>query len=730
MNVIAITLVLSALLPLLLLGQPKSFTAGQTITPLGQLPTVFLKEVNNDSLSAADEQLGYRNRYGIAQNVNITPETSGVWDTLGNGDRIWRIRIVSPGAVSQFFLFSSYQLSSNAELYVIDENTNYYKGPYSHHNNKPYNRHSIGSTPGSAHILELYEPIAESGENNPTLAKVYQGYQFAPPSEPNNKGKGEQILKRFSGSLTTSGACNPNVNCPYGDEWCREKYAVCLLEMPTPFSLIHCTGTLINNTANNFRPFVLSDWHCTNQIYDDDCALTENEKEWVEDWVFVFNWWANPNSDCANSGTLAQALANINGKEYSGGIFRAGYRPTDMLLVEILSTDNGGEFDVPPTREFYYAGWSRSETLPTQATILHHPSGDVMKFAQCYTASNIVAEGKGHDCADGYLDGNRPITSNNWQVEWDIGHGEPGTSGSAMFDQDHYIRGQLTSHAENFNCSLHERWATFGKFHVSWDGGGTYDTQLSYWLDLPGHNLTKLRGLYKTIQLYNRYTYLDDKQLEISNPAMPVSYYHAPTELHLGGGKSWTTPPDGAQNNHAFQFYHEYGGDVCAGKRIVLKECLRVPPRDGAGQRVRFHIGPPQCAVGENVFGNPVKIFFEGDAGYSNGTACSTSNMAHGDPIERTNSPTIPFVAAAPRMTLIPNPADGYVDVRISGGQPGGLTVMSAMGAAQYAPASGQSQAGAVWSVRLDVSHLPAGVYYISAPTVGQTLTQPLIIIR
>jgi hypothetical protein len=68
-------------------------------------------------------------------------------------------------------------------------------------------------------------------------------------------------------------------------------------------------------------------------------------------------------------------------------------------------------------------------------------------------------------------------------ADWDLGSTEPGSSGSPLFDQAHRVIGQL--HGGFASCTSQEAdW--YGKFSVSWNGGGTSSTRLSDWLDPDG----------------------------------------------------------------------------------------------------------------------------------------------------------------------------------------------------------------------------------------------------
>ena len=67
--------------------------------------------------------------------------------------------------------------------------------------------------------------------------------------------------------------------------------------------------------------------------------------------------------------------------------------------------------------------------------------------------------------------------------DWDLGTTEPGSSGSPLFDPNHRVIGQL--HGGLAACGNDDPdW--YGRFSVSWAGGGTNATRLSNWLD-PGN---------------------------------------------------------------------------------------------------------------------------------------------------------------------------------------------------------------------------------------------------
>lgn len=63
--------------------------------------------------------------YGRAFNVNINFSNSGTWDTLSNGDRIWRLRVVCPDA---YCCSGSSVIIINETNELKKENSKYQKG--------------------------------------------------------------------------------------------------------------------------------------------------------------------------------------------------------------------------------------------------------------------------------------------------------------------------------------------------------------------------------------------------------------------------------------------------------------------------------------------------------------------------------------------------------------------------------------------------------------------------
>lgn len=232
-----------------------------------------------------------------------------------------------------------------------------------------------------------------------------------------------------------SGPCNNNVNCGY-DEWTNEKRSVVMLL--TAGNTRKCSGVLLNTTANDGRPYLLTAYHC---------AVQSNN-------IFLFNY-ESPGCE-AEDGPLSQVI--------QGCTVLSSYAPSDFTLVELS--------EAPPSEFFpFYSGWNRTLDLPSGgATGIHHPRGDVKKISfdnQNPTPAPYISSGD--------------TTRNHWHIqEWDSGTTEPVSSGSPLFDALHRVIGQLHGGQASCNFNFNDYYGTL--FH-SWTGGGTPATSLQSWLD-------------------------------------------------------------------------------------------------------------------------------------------------------------------------------------------------------------------------------------------------------
>lgn len=415
------------------LGTPRSWAQKSSIrnVPVYNMPQFDLQaQLEADAINEANKIGPWR--FGYEHVVNYGLENGGDWTVLPNGDRIWRIAFRSDNALSMNILFDEFRLPEGATVYIYSEDRRQFEGAYTAANNNSEEILGTSLIEGSNIVVEYYEPAMVAGQGKLNIGTVIHGYKSL-------SLYASGLLK----ALNSSGKCNNDVKCPLGNGWENQINSVAIIIVGGSGA---CTGALVNNTSQDGTPYFLSANHC---------GTTG-----LGNWVFRFNW-DSPVAICAQNAASQDPGAPFN--QVNGAALRASSGGSDMALMQLNST---------PTGDIYYAGWNRSATPATQATAIHHPSGDVKKISRENQAVTAQAWSG----------------AQTWRVaNWDSGTTEPGSSGSPLFDQNQRIIGQL--YGGGAACSgLSNNGSPdyYGRFDISWTGGGSNSTRLSNWLD-PGN---------------------------------------------------------------------------------------------------------------------------------------------------------------------------------------------------------------------------------------------------
>jgi hypothetical protein len=328
-------------------GTPPSLD--RDLGPLlsADVPTALMPAVDVDALvhedltRDLDKSLPWR--FGEALAVDLGFDQGGLWETLSDGSRVWRMTIRSPGAVSLDLAFEVFVMPPGAEFFVRSADGADVLGAFTEANNKVDGRFATDWIFGDEIVLEYYEPGSAPFPGELSLVRVTHGYRTPKAGQ--------------DAALNNSGSCQNNVNCPpLTTGWGSQSRSVALISMGGGL----CTGALINNTSNDGTPYFLTADHCY------------SNPSW---WVFHFNYEAdgcgNPSGDPASDTVSSASLVANNSN-------------SDFVLLELSST--------PPTSYgVYYAGWSRTSSAPDSAACIHHPAGDIKKFS--YEGSQVSPSG-------------------------------------------------------------------------------------------------------------------------------------------------------------------------------------------------------------------------------------------------------------------------------------------------------------------------------------------------
>ena len=409
--------------------------AGWKTIPLITYPTPDVEALRQEDL-ILDEQGEQPWRFGFNHPTQINSSSNGTWIQAKNGDLIWLVRIKCPEALTINLAFNQTEIPSGNELYVYNPDKTFILGKFTQEH---LYEGQLGTelVPGDEVIIEYYVP-ASNEKGHVQLNNVTHGYRTA-----------REFHEKAFGS---SGNCNLNVNCPQGGPWQLERNGVVMLVSGNSG---FCSGSLINNSLNNGKPYVLTANHCFSN---------------PATWVFRFNWQS---AGCNNPATepTFQSL--------SGGVLRARASASDFCLVEITGGLQGGT--VPAAYTPYFNGWDNSGNTPTSAVGIHHPSGDIKKIS--FENNPLIST----------TFGGSPANSHWGVTSWDEGVTEGGSSGSPLFDQNHRIIGQL--HGGASACGAPVLSDEYGKISYSWTPANSDSTnQLKYWLDPTQSNATFVNG--------------------------------------------------------------------------------------------------------------------------------------------------------------------------------------------------------------------------------------------
>ncbi len=315
-------------------GQPYSFQHKEQLDPLYEIN--ILEEVNNqewlEKTTSGDPHKALQ--FAVPQAVNFNLNNSGQWEVLPNGDRLWRLQILSEGAKSLNLTFDQFHLPKDAKLFIYNPDNKEYIGAFTEKNNKKHLQ--LGTTPvrGDKVVVEYFEPAVASGHGLVSIRTVAHDF------------RGVFSMTKAFGS---SGSCNNNVVCPESAGWENQIKSVCMITLAD--GTRWCSGSMIGNTTLDDTPYFLTADHC----------LTGSEATWV----FYFNYEC-PQCSPSQDGNLSQSV--------SGSTVRANNAASDFALLEL---DN-----VPPASYgAWYSGWDNTGDTPTEQVGIHHPSGDVKKIS-------------------------------------------------------------------------------------------------------------------------------------------------------------------------------------------------------------------------------------------------------------------------------------------------------------------------------------------------------------
>jgi hypothetical protein len=434
---------------------------------LKDIPTIDMFTPNLKTIHEEDvlrEKNGELYRIGVSMESNITTSNFGDWTINNDGSKTWNLRISSPGAEALSFLFSEFVLYGGSVLTIRDLDGKLVHKPMTSLDVIDHHMQNAALCFGNDLVIELYEP-ANVKSSEILIDRVI--YNYRSTGNPN------------AHKINESQSCEVNVNCsPVGDSWQDEKDGVARIYVVEGNSAGWCTGSLVNNTAQDCKPYFLTALHCGVNTSSGN----------MNQWRFYFRYESPNCNNPSTAGTLDD--------HYIQGCFRiadsddgGGNSGSDFLLVQLGAASNESfTVNTLKSSDFsaYWNGWKSTSSASQGGAGIHHPAGDIKKIST--------------------FNGNTQSTSwgsaggSHWQLSWSSnanGHGvtEGGSSGSPLFNNSGQIVGTLTGGSSY--CNTPTSPDLYGKMSYHWTSNGSAnDERLKPWLDPTNSNASTMGGSY------------------------------------------------------------------------------------------------------------------------------------------------------------------------------------------------------------------------------------------
>ena len=378
----------------------------------------------------------------IYRYADILPVTVSMADgniTSTSAGKVWTVRVSIPNALNIGFAFDQFDLTTAARMYIFNEARTVMDNAIQKSDFPAPNMPGISPFKGNSVIIYIIEPgnsgSFQSVVNVPTLEAGFQDIDDV-------------------GDVTGPWSRDPSINCDPGIMCQPEKLPSARAVARMHFMGHGCTGTLLNNEANNGRAYFLTAYHCIDVnggafggLWGGDGIIDANEMNGLKNIKFDFQFWR----------TTCNGDINSNWIYFIGATIRASSRASDMILLELTSPPGVGD-------GVNYAGWSR-QSNPSAANysyIIHHPKAKDMRITNTTYVNHFM------------------WNELYWKAKYSSGTVDHGSSGSALFNEYDQVVGQLSGGWSN--CNFTDFGDRYGKFKYSWDYSG-----MAQWLSPSGN---------------------------------------------------------------------------------------------------------------------------------------------------------------------------------------------------------------------------------------------------
>lgn len=441
-------------------------------TKIIRMPAFDLEKMQKEDAEMEGLDVPYRFGKGFDVSYSLS---DGFWQNV-EGGRLWSLTFESEGAISLNYIFENMYLPEGASLFIVNHDKTVVYGPVTSEMLVPKESTFLTDIiPGASSTIYLFEPSAKINESTLTIKRVVHGYRGFD-------------FKQADKSLGDVRSCDIDVACSPTYENESKGIALVMLSNGDEW----CSGSLLMSTNLSFDPYLLTAFHCIDT--NGNGILSNSEKQAAENWMFKFCF----KKTTCNGSTLATSYT------YNKANFCSAWSSTDFALMKLKPA-------VSQNTILTWLGWDKGSSTPTSGVGIHHPLGNPMKISYEYNSFSSCD----FDSSGVY---------NHWLVNFDDGVVKHVSSGSPILNQNARVVGQLHGNDQykgNLSYCLQPR-AQYGKFQLSWTGGGTNSTRLSNWLDPVGTNQATINSCHPIGDIIGDNFICSNKEYYVQN--LPSGY--------------------------------------------------------------------------------------------------------------------------------------------------------------------------------------------------------------
>lgn len=417
------------------------------------MPRVDAAKLRAEDARRASLRVDAPVRFATPQRAGFTPANSGTWEPISGDRMVWRLVVNSRGAHSLNFGLDQYRMPAGGRMLIYPAglagkaSPEFFKA-FTSADNKPHGKLWTPIVSGDTAVVEVVVPRSKVNQLKLRISSVNHDYV------------GFDKLMVNPNVAHTSGSCNIDVVCPAGDNFRNQIRSVGAY---TRFGIDYCSGSLVNNTANDKKMYFLTANHCSMGTADAAASIVV--------------YWNFENSTCRTPGSTesGQPGDGDTSQNQTGAVPLASYASSDFTLLEL---DQAAD----PAFGLYFAGWDRRNQAPSGATGIHHPRVAEKRITHSSNPLEI----------SGYFGAG----TDHLHVFWDQpGTTEGGSSGSPIYTPEGRVIGQLHGGLASCSTTGEDHSDYYGRVFTSWTGGGSDASRLSNWLDPLGTGAEFIDGV-------------------------------------------------------------------------------------------------------------------------------------------------------------------------------------------------------------------------------------------